>query len=298
MQVQHLGACRLWTRIGESLPKKVALLRKTGMLITDEQRGLKKWPGFSDFASVCICNGDDGNEMLRSMESPQHNAFEPDRLDDPEQKKKGEKALKALVDKIRKNIKALAVPETSGTTALTELEKFFPDQNPDETLPGEGEERDLEGAPFYQLKPIKTKPESLIDVGEDGDEGGGGGQEPGGGTGTGGSGDNKGGRKSTASANIEKVRVLHTSDDARNKTIMFTPLESGEAKIALHIAGDSGLERLPISEVRKGGTLATSRTSVITVNMKDGKRMFVEVTLQEPVMEAIAIVAFKNQEKA
>lgn len=299
MQVLHLGACRLWTLIGPGLPRKVALLRKTGMLITDEQKRLKKWPGFSDFASVCICNGDDGNELLRSMESPQHNAFEPDRLDDPEQKKKGEKALKALVDKIRKNIKRLAVPETSGTIALSHLEKFFPDQNPDETLPGEGEERDLEGAPFYQPKPIKTKPESLTNAGEDVDDGGGDGQKSGDGTGTGGSGGDKSGRKSVATpVNIEKVRVLRTSDDGRKKTIMFTPLESGEAKIALHIAGDSGLERLPISEVHKGGTLTTSRTSAITVNMKDGKRTSVEVTLQEPIVEAIAVVAFKNQEKA
>lgn len=298
MQVQHLGACRLWTLISPGLPRKVALLRKTGMLITDEQKRLKKWPGFSDFASVCICNSDDGNELLRSMESPQHNAFEPDRLDDPEQKKKGEKALKALVDKIRKNVKKLAMPETSGTIALSHLEEFFPDQNPDETLPGEGEERDLEGAPFYQPKPIKVKPESLINAGKDGDDGGGDGWKSGDGTGTGGSGGDKSGRKSVAPVNIEKVRVLRASDDGRKKTIMFTPLESGEAKIALHIAGDSGLERLPISEVHKGGTLATSRTSVVTVNMKDGKRTSVDVTLQEPIMEAIAVAAFKNREKA
>lgn len=300
---QGLGFSRLWTKVEEGLPRQVALLRKTGMLITDEQKGMKKWPGFSDFAAVCVCKSDEGNELLRRMENPQHDAFESDRLGE-EGRKKGEKALKELSTRIRKAVAEFAQADTAGPIDLDELREYLPDRDPDESLSGDGEESDLEGAPRYQPKPIKRKPEPLpIEDGGDNEEGGDGedGEEDGDGQGkhtedgTGGDTGRGGGGKRGSAAKIDKVRVLHTPDNERKKTVMFTPLESGQAKISLQIAGDSYAESLAVAEVHSGGEL-TDKGSAIAVDMKKGERMTLEVTLGEAVGEAILIAANKQKE--
>ena len=297
---QGLGFSRLWTQVAEGFPRQVALLRRTGMLITDEQKGMKKWPGYSDFAAVYICKSDEGNELLRRMENPQHDAFESDRLGDDQ--KKGEKALKELVDRVRKTVAEFAKSDTSDPVALDELKDYLPDQNPDESLPGEGDETKLDGAPRYQPNPIKSKPQKHSERNDDSDEengeghgegdeqhGDGQGGEPG--ESTGGRG---GERKRSAAAKINKVRVLHTPDDRRKKTVMFTPLESGEAKISLQIAGDSYAESLQIVEVRSGGVLMDRES--IMVNMEKGERVSLDVTLGEQVEEAILVAANKRKD--
>lgn len=290
MQLQHLGRSKLWARVEEGLPSKVALLRATGMLITDDQKGLKRWPGFSDFSAVCIVEGRDGNALLRGMENPQHNAFEPDRLE--EDAKKGEKAIKELTEKIREKLRKIAMPETSKATELDELREYIPDQNPEETLPGEGDEHDLEGTPTYQPKPIKLKPQAPATIDDEGDEGGTSFGAGGGTGGGGGDGGDEGERRRTSLMNIGDVRVLHTSGDAKKKTVLFTPQESGDARIMLKIAGDGAVETLQIAQIHKGGQLVGNSTVVLKT--KKGKRASVEVSLREPISDAIVLVASKE----
>ena len=43
-----LGHCRLWIRTAEGLSSKVAFVRRTGMLVTTQQRGLIRFRGFRD----------------------------------------------------------------------------------------------------------------------------------------------------------------------------------------------------------------------------------------------------------
>jgi len=292
IQVPTLGHWRMWAYVDDGLPGKVALLRATGMLITDAQKGLIRWPGFSDFAAVCICQGNDGNALLRRMENPQHNAFEPERLGNKRECQKAEKALDTLTKKIREKLKQIAMPETSGPTALDELSEYFPDQDPDETLPGEGNERNLEGAPIYSPKPIKFKAGSPATIDEDGEEGGAG-SEAGGGTGGGGSGGSQGTRGRIAPMKIENVRVLHEASDGRKKTVKFTPSESGNAKILLRIAGDdSAAEKLRIAEVQAGGQMAGNST--IAVRARAGNRATVKVLLEDPIADAIVVVASRE----
>lgn len=305
-ELRGLGFSHLWTRVEEGLPRRVALLRHTGMLITDEQQGMKRWPGFSDFAAVYVCESEKGNELLRRMENPQHDSFEPERIGEPSigdllqgfpDQQDGRKALKELSKWVRETIKEFAVPDTTEATDLDELNEYLPDQDPDEGLPGDGEERDLEGRPIYQPKPIKIKPHQMTSINGEGDEGGVG-QETGKGHGGGGSGGSgaDGKRRKSKPVKIEKVRVLQTQGDNRKKTVMFTPAESGPAKISLQIAGDSFYEPLPISKVHSGGTLATTGASTVAVEMVKAERMSLVVTLQEPIEEAILIDASKEEE--
>jgi hypothetical protein len=102
-----LGHCRLWIRVEEGLPSKVAFVRRTGMLVTTEQNGLIRFPGFQDFAALCVFEDPQGNELLRRMENPQHNRFEPDRLPEGE-RRRGRRALKRITDWIRSEVRKAA----------------------------------------------------------------------------------------------------------------------------------------------------------------------------------------------
>ena len=56
-----------------SLPKRVAMIRKTGMKIFE-----KPFRSILPFCGVFMCRNDTGNELLREMEPPKHNVWDPD----------------------------------------------------------------------------------------------------------------------------------------------------------------------------------------------------------------------------
>ena len=103
-QDSDLGHCRLWLRTAEGLPSKVAFVRRTGMLVTTQQPGLIRFPGFRDFAALCVFEDPAGNELLRRMENPKHDQFESDRLP-KDDRSRGRNALKRVTDWIRNEIK-------------------------------------------------------------------------------------------------------------------------------------------------------------------------------------------------
>ncbi len=127
-----LGHCRLWIQTGDGLPSKVALVRATGMLITTEQKGLIRFRDLRDFAAVCVFESSKGNELLRKMENPKHDKFEPDRLPEDE-RAKGKRALNRIVKWIRAQIEDKAKPpQAKQVTVLAELARILPDIEPDE----------------------------------------------------------------------------------------------------------------------------------------------------------------------
>ena len=96
-QDYDLGHCRLWITVSDdaALPSKVGLMRKTGMLITTRQLGLMRFRGMRDFIAICRFEGDAGNELLRKMENPRHDQFEPERIEnDPKEQQRGRAALR------------------------------------------------------------------------------------------------------------------------------------------------------------------------------------------------------------
>ena len=287
-----LGHSILWTAVGEDLPQSgmqsVAIVRNTGMLITDRIQGLIRWPGYDDFVAVCICDSDEGNRLLRDMENPQHDAFEPDRLEGSSKQKEGKKALKELSEWIRNVIKGLAASEGGQTDTITELGEWIASE--DETLPGEGDERDPEGKPVLSLKPMKVKSSSPPDFEEEepDDEGGGGDGEGGShGTGGGGSGGSDGQRKLRATLKVEGVRILPNPKDGKSKRIIFTPKEAGVARLYLSVAGDSYNDRLAIKSSDMGEIV--SKSGSVKVRLDANKRVMLDVELYEPMKDALCI---------
>ena len=293
-----LGHCKMWVLMGEGLPKQVALLRKTGMLITDNQPGLKRWTGRVDFAGVFMCDSDKGNRLLRMMENPQHNVFEPERADYG-QRDECKRALKELVKWVRKCVDELAKPEETEVTQIDELSEFFPDIAPAETIAGDEGERDIEGHPLYSPKPLKrAKPKATNTEEDEGDEGGaresdgdGNGDSPSNGTGHGSGVGGTGSRSSAQSVDLKNVRVVSSSPDGKNKTVYFTPMQNGAIEISLAIMGDDGGAE-KISVTKENGI----SDGILSVNARRGERVSLKVILKDSVTDSIVVRAFQKKE--
>ena len=304
-----LGHCRLWIRTAEDLPSKVAFVRRTGMLVTTTQAGLIRFRGFRGFAALCVFEDPEGNELLRRMENPKHDQFEPDRLP-KEERDRGRRALKRVTDWVRKEIRRQAGPPEGGnSTVLSELAVYLPDYQPEEPFEQAGRDDDeSKGEPGFggrvtiSLKQIRrpvapSLPEDASlpkddglesegagdDTGSEGGAGvgvggGGGGQGggPGEGDGQGGTG-SAGGSAMRRSVPVSAVRLLRVSDLKNSYRLSFLAESSGIARLTLDEAGDSSV--IPRTDVRA----VDDSMSLDQVHVKRGQRTVVDITADGPI---------------
>ena len=298
------GHCRLWIRVAEGLSSKVGFVRRTGMLVTTQQRNLVRFPGFRDFAALCVFEDPEGNEFLRRMENPTHDQFEPDRLPESE-RARGRRALKRITSWIRDEIRKQAGPPEGGKkTVLSELAVYLPDYQPEEPFEDGGSDGDgfVKEPGFgervtYTLKPVRQPtPKSLpLDDQEaaegDGDgvdtgELGGGGTHPNGGhDGTGGWGEGDGGGGSGSRGGggkpkgipLSRVRILSIEGRDNCYRLSFRAEVEGVARLMLEEAGDS-------STVRRDDVRAVEDgVSLDRVYLAKGQRTEVEITADAPI---------------
>ena len=74
------GAAPHLISLGFFYPILCPIIADNLQLVTTQQRNLIRFPGFRDFAALCVFEDPKGNELLRRMENPRHDQFEPDRL--------------------------------------------------------------------------------------------------------------------------------------------------------------------------------------------------------------------------
>lgn len=276
-QDKDLGTAKLWIGTEDdfpdvaSLPNRSALIRRTGMLITDEQRR-HRFRGFRDYVAVCVFDDEEGNELLRRMENPAHNQFEYDRLDTDTEKRKGRLALDRLRDWIREELREHASPKLAEVSddvdelvdfLYTEQPGAFDDGGSKDGQPSFGE---VEG---IRRKPPRTKVKVAsplaVDEGEhEGDAGndtggsGGGadglGQGPrvrgsgeshgaGDGSGTGGTGPKGGSKGGRRPIELADVRVIVDAADTMRARVTFSATESVVATVLAEEVGDSSAIR-------------------------------------------------------
>ena len=297
-----LGHCRLWIRTAEGLPSKAAFVRRTGMLVTAQQSGLIRFPGFRDFAALCVFEDPAGNELLRRMENPTHDQFEPDRLPKDE-RRRGRSALKRITDWIRGEIRNQAGPPEGGRkTVLSELAVYLPDYQPEEPFdhadhnggessgePGFGERVTLTLKPVRRPAPSHLPPNDLSGAESDGDdtgnEGGSGTDANGGerGDGGGGEGDGRGGTGVRGGGGrqrgipVSRVRILPIIGRENCFRLSFMADAEGVVRLALEEAGDSAAA--PRDDVRA----VAEGASLDRVPVNKGERNVVEITADEPI---------------
>ena len=298
-QDSELGHCRLWIHTAEGFPSKVAFVRRTGMLVTTQQSGLIRFPGFRDFAALCVFEDPAGNELLRRMENPTHDRFEPDRLPDDD-RSRGRSALKRVTDWIRSEIRKQAGPPEGGRkTMLAELAVYLPDYQPEEPFDDAGHDGDeSSGEPGFgeqvtlSLKPVRRPAPPIApvdyrfdsdgnsegdDAGAEGGTGtdsgsdGGGNGGKGEGDGQGGTGTRGGGSRQRGIA-VSAVRILSIVGRENFYQLSFMADADGIARLAFEEAGDS-------STVPRGDIRAVAEdASLDRVRVARGQRTVVEIT--------------------
>ena len=298
-QDKDLGHCRLWIHTAEGLPGKVAFVRRTGMLVTTKQSRLIRFPGYRDFAALCVFEDPVGNELLRRMENPTHDQFEPDRL--PEDDRiRGRSALKRITEWIRIEIRKQAGPPEGGRkTVLSELNAYLPDYQPDEPFDDAGHDGDeSSGEPGFgervtlTLKPVRRPAPPITpvdyrfdldgnsegdDAGTEGGAGTGSGSDGGGnrgkgeGDGQGGTG-TKGGGSRQRGIPVSAVRILPIVGRENFYQLSFMAGADGIARLAFEEAGDSST--VPRGDIRA----IAENASIDRVRVAKGQRTVVEIT--------------------
>lgn len=261
IELNLLGHCKLKILVAKNLPKEVGIVRNTGMLITKELDGLKSFAGFEDFVAICTCDSKKGNTLLRRMENPEHDKFQPERLNN--ERKTGEKALDDLAKEVRSRIKKLAASDESDSESIDELLPFFSTLDSDlgDTSDAEPEfEKKLKitKKPKYRSVEWGIEPTPPPDIPQPTDE-----MRP---------------------IDLHKIRIIKDQKAHGVYKVSFVPTESGKISLYFRIAGDQQGEKLAL----KPDCLNRAKN----VEVKKGERAYFTMESIEDIKSAFLVDAY------
>lgn len=320
-ELPNLKKVSLYLYAGDAdLSKRVAMVRKTGMVVFP-----KLFRSVLPFCGVFVCRNDEGNKLLREMEPPRHDTWDPDH---PE-KGANKKVESEYIGFIRECIRQLVPADDSKEIAVPGLNRFLPD---DDETPEEAFDEANEGSPEEtpdrkpllekiegktidpkrrSMQPDESKPEEGEEDTEDGTgEGTGGGpgdkendSKGGSGGGGGGKGDgdsgtakgSKGGAHSKPSIPIH-YRTFSTNVDAGVYTLAVASQkrESATAHVAVFVVGDD--QRVP-AEIKKarfasGEDILIAEPGVLgPLKLRKTEPLRIEIVLEEPLRVAMEVSA-------
>lgn len=294
-QTTTLGHCDLKILLEENLPKKVCILRN-GMFISENIAGLKSFSDFKEFSAVFTCGSEAGNGLLRAMEPPRHDDFEPELLLDKNEKIRGKKAIKEIAAMVRKALEKHAKDPVSEITSIDELKEFFGDEN--ESGGGKNnEESDPLGNIIIRAKQMKSKSLASTKAGleaglglDDGDLGGDDNTEHRGSTVTQsdnpkqkGAGDNP--TKSLVA--LQNVRAIMQNGNSRK--IFFTPTKTGVIQLKMLQVGADAEYEVAIHDTSAG----LLKDSGVALEVTKGQRVAIEIGMKQEYLGALKVVAYE-----
>jgi hypothetical protein len=311
----HLHHCELRLIVREGAPKRIAFLRD-GMFITENLAGLKRFGDFKEFVGVVECHSTPGNKLLKDMEPPRHDSFEPNRLPTPKDQRRGRIALHYLSEWVREMLRRYAQDPVTAVTTVDELKEFFWDEASEGTEGREGEENPL-GKIIVRARPLRRKDrpatydlptnsgddDDLSGDGEGDQEGpeegetGGGGSGEGGDGGTGGpdegsgegehGGSGGGGTKNTP-APVKLANVRSIPMGTRKRKVAFTPDFSGDVRIAVE---DSGADSNHALQVVSSSAGTVNQGKIEGIKVTAGMRCSIEIELARDFDGAMRVTA-------
>ena len=216
MSIPHLGEVEMWVLLGDNLPRKVGIIRKSGMLITSEQQRLKSFTQHKPFSAIVFISDLEGNELLKRMENPKHDQFSAEFLPDYEQGK-GKEALKKLVDIVREKLREIVdrteKPESEDMSLLV---KLLPDPGDEEEFDIEEDIENWREVAFSRRMVPQPRPEP---------------RPP--------SPYNPPNRPRRINKKVSNLRILPANDEKNLYRVAFTPMGSGDVVLELKEMGDS-----------------------------------------------------------
>lgn len=235
----------------------IAVTRQNGMII-------ETWGHFRSrkpISGIFICHDPKGNEVLRQLEPPRHDKWDPKRGDN------GKAVLNTIKEWIRSRIDEMLPTEETESFDLDIFSRFIPDES-DEDQGEDAFDEDKEPGNHDGFEPTQTTPKKDItkspvtpvapepddegqevatDEGDGDGESGGGGENPGKGTGGNGGGQGQGGGSggtgtapaSTASVRVLDLRTIYNEADGSYDIIIRTK-KKFDGKISFAAECDDG----------------------------------------------------------
>ncbi len=294
-QTTTLGHCDLKILLGENLPKKVCILRN-GMFISESIAGLKSFSDFKEFSAVFTCGSEAGNGLLRAMEPPRHDDFEPELLLDKTEKVKGKKAIKEIAIMVRKALERHAKDPVSEITSIDELKEFFGDEN-ESGGSKNNEETDPLGNIIIRAKQMKSKSlaskKAGLDAGlglDNGDLGGDDDTEHNGSKET--ESDNskqigKGENPTQSLVALQNIRAIMQGEKSRK--IFFTPTKTGLIQLKVLQVGADAEYELEVHTT----SIGLLKDKGIAFEVIKGERVEINIGMKQGYSGALKVVAYE-----
>lgn len=141
-KLSTIGKVKLHILIKESFPKHISYIRNTGMVI---QKRFHPFP--INYSGVFICDNEDGAEILRSMENPQHDDWNASHAKDGQPTQLARKVEKEIKLFIRKNLNSIMGSEEKKRFSIKGTEDFLslPFNEEDDTEEYSSESDNIQG---------------------------------------------------------------------------------------------------------------------------------------------------------
>lgn len=295
ISVRGLGDFELHLLVAENMPREIHILRN-GIYICDNFarfglpmrafRGTKEYIAVLEPARSEM--GKKPSQLLKQLENPAHDAFEPERIVDPAAQKTARQQIKELVSSVREIIRTAARMEEIEHSHLDELSHLFAFGGASPKTPDAGAEADPDRFRYGEARRSDRRRASA--GGTRGQARMRPGDEPG-------QKDRKKGQKTARSSNrpagvrnvaLDQVRSkVPQGADERSRTIFFTPDASGTVEIAVSASGLSEDVELALAGA-SAGTVINGRLRAALVK---GVRTAVDVTFSEPFAGPIELDA-------
>ncbi len=290
--------------------KRVAMFRRSGMKIFD--KGHFQTP--LRFAGVLTVKGEKFDGLLRSIEPPSHDDWQPERAANVAEARK---LLSSLYAWMREKVRELAGTESAEELDAEGLSQFLPDDLEDSPKGTPQETEDLQEEPAAQLDMrIRATPpasvaapaDSSSDPDSDGDESGevegtgeggdGSHNESDGGTnGSGGGTGSFGGPDPSKRIELTRLRVYCSDPAAGVYRFMFEPKSGDASHLRIFIVGEVGTEPAALASYSLNGgpqTEGNTKGFIGPLSIPKGTRATLDVALETPLRCALGVTAYAD----
>lgn len=295
ISIEGLGEFTLYVLVAEQMPREVHVLRN-GIYITDNfskfGQKLERFPGTREFTAVLeparSKSGDGPSRLLKRLENPAHDAFEPERIVDKREQELARRQIKELIGKVRAVIRQTASITDLEQSQLDELSHLFANGGRDPNTHLSEGEADPESFRYGIASPTsRERPRGLKGSGGHGSGlGSDGGQKKRNLTGKS-AGTNK---RAGSREDVPLSRVRSTipdGGDGHHRRIHFTAPIDGEIELRVDAAGLSSDSPVRIMETSAGYIQGGRLRSVVSA----GERVTIDVTFAESFKGPIELTA-------
>lgn len=318
---EGLGKVELYLLSKKNFPKRVAMVRGTGMKIFD--KGHFRTP--LKFAGVFIAEGEGINEFLRKIEPPSHDKWEPQRHEDSSY---ADKMRSSIYDWINTKVKSISADQDAERVDVDGMSQFLPDHLMEFPITDEENqeaEDEFTDNPKMKNEPKKIEIETTItettsgtesEINPNSEEGASGGFGDGGENGPGGrydggsggdSGDDGGRTDSDDNAKPtitnNPLKMVNSNVFCLNRELglylaSFTANRKGKGSLKINIAGEDTSDEAPIEMAKyynsdKGEIKVSQSGKVGPFNIEDGDNNIL-LKLDESIRCALEVDLYEN----